>query len=62
MLASSAFRSILRLTPPKMLSHRIEKPTGAVKVALINCLMVLPLEIFAMNIPTKGDQAIHQQK
>merc|ERR1719376_289316 len=45
--------------PPKSTIHMNEYTTGAVRVPLMNCLMVLPLEIFAMNIPTNGHQEIH---
>ncbi len=42
-----------RLSPPNTTSHMKLYKTGALKVPLINSLMVRPLEIFAMNIPVE---------
>ena len=43
-----------------MLNFRDNETHPYKHLPLINCLMVLPREILAINIPTKGDQEIHQ--
>src|SRR5690606_41852952 len=45
---------------PKTVSHRKVKPTGTNRTAVTNSRTVRPREMRAMNMPTKGDQEIHQ--
>jgi len=45
---------------PKIENHIIDAKVGAQITPIINCLIVLPLEILAINMPTKGVQDIHQ--
>lgn len=52
--------SMCRAVPPKILNQIKFERVGAKSMPSMNCLMVLPLEMRAKNIPTKGDQAIHQ--
>ena len=39
------------MLPPKMTNHKKLYKTGAVKVPLMNSLIVRPFEILAMNMP-----------
>ena len=55
-----ASRSCLIPAPPNMTIQKIEYKTGAVKVPLINCLIVLPFEIFAINMPVKLFKSYHE--
>src|SRR5512138_2491421 len=45
---------------PNTVIQRNVKSTGTSSTPLTNCRMVRPREMRAMNIPTKGDHAIHQ--
>ena len=45
--------SCLTPAPPKIQIHIMVYITGTVKVPLINCLIVLPFEILAVNIPIR---------
>ena len=45
---------------PKTVIHRKVKPAGTSSTFRMNSRTVRPREIRAMNMPTKGDQAIHQ--
>ena len=49
----------LRAVSPKVLIHTAVTKVGTNKTAMINSRTVRPLEILAINIPTKGDHAIH---
>ena len=44
---------------PKTESHRIVNIVGAMTAPIMKSLIVLPLEILAMNMPTKGHQAMN---
>ena len=44
------------MLPPKMTSHRKLYKTGAVKVPLMNSLIVRPFEILAMNMPENEEK------
>jgi hypothetical protein len=46
--------------PPKAVIHRTEISEGTISTAVRNCRTVRPRETRAMNMPTKGDQLIHQ--
>ena len=46
--------------PPNTEIQRKVIPVGTNSTPNTNSLMVLPLDTLAINIPTKGDQAIHQ--
>jgi len=52
---------IPRFTPrvPKTENQIIDTILGATITPIINSLIVLPLDILAINTPTKGAQAIH---
>ena len=55
--------SLLKAVPPNMIIQKKVKTTGAVRALLMNSLMVLSLEILAMNILTKRLQEIqHPQQ
>ncbi len=45
---------------PKTVIHRKVNSTGTSRTPVTNSRMVRPREIRAMNMPTKGDQEIHQ--
>ena len=45
-----------------MVIHNIKIREGASKAPNTNSRTVLPLEILAINIPTKGEKAIHQDQ
>src|SRR5690606_19870468 len=45
---------------PNTVIHRNVKPSGTSSTPTMNWRMVRPREMRAMNMPTKGDQAIHQ--
>ena len=45
---------------PNTVIHRKVNPAGTSSTLRMNCRTVRPREIRAMNMPTKGDQAIHQ--
>ena len=45
---------------PNTVIHRKVKPVGTSSTPMMNCRTVRPREIRAMNMPTNGDQAIHQ--
>ena len=45
---------------PKTVIHRKVNPAGTSSTFNRNSRTVRPREIRAMNIPTNGDQAIHQ--
>ena len=45
---------------PKTVIHTSVKPVGTKRTPTTNSRMVRPREMRAMNIPTKGDQEIHQ--
>src|SRR5699024_1060847 len=47
------------VTPPKAVNHKKVTAAGRINTQSINPLMVRPLEIRAMKVPTKGDQEIH---
>ena len=48
------------VVPPKTTNHARDRPVGTSSTTLTNWRSVRPLEIFAMNMPTNGDQEIHQ--
>ena len=45
---------------PKKLSHKKVKPAGTKSTPTMNSRIVRPREMRAMNMPTNGDQEIHQ--
>jgi hypothetical protein len=47
---------------PKMVIHRKMTKVGTRRTPRINCRMVRPKDTLAINMPTKGDQAIHQDQ
>ena len=51
--------SNIKAEPPKVLIQKKVTNVGTNKTPRINSRMVLPLDIRAINIPTKGDHAIH---
>ena len=55
-----ALNSINRAELPNTLNQRKVKPAGIKSTPRMNSRMVLPREILAMNMPTNGDQDIHQ--
>ncbi|SIE28288.1 Uncharacterised protein [Mycobacteroides abscessus subsp. abscessus] len=46
--------------PPNVENHRNPMTVGTRRTPNTNSLILRPLETRAMNMPTKGDQAIHQ--
>ena len=59
-IASNKFKCIIIVSSPPNVQNQIKmNKKGAVMVPLMNSATVLPYEILAMNIPTKGHQAIH---
>lgn len=52
----------LRAVPPKTENHKKLNKLGANKTPKTNSLIVLPFDTLAMNIPTKGAQAIHHDQ
>src|SRR5699024_11910505 len=54
------FISMSNAVPPKVLNHKIAIIVGTSNTPDINCLIVRPLEILAINNPIKGAQAICQ--
>src|SRR5699024_12924 len=46
--------------PPMMVNHRKVSEVGTSSTPVMNSRTVRPLEMRAMNTPTKGDQEIHQ--
>ena len=53
---------ILNAIVPNTESHTIVKTVGTITTPIINSRIVLPFDIRAMNIPTKGVQAINHAK
>lgn len=49
-----------RAVPPKMVNQIQQKIAGRMTTPRINSLTVLPLEILAIKVPTKGPQDSHQ--
>ena len=49
-----------RAVPPMIVNHRKVSAVGTSRTPVMNSRTVRPLEIRAMNTPTKGDQEIHQ--
>lgn len=45
--------------PPKIVNHSAQNSVGTAKTPKMNSRTVRPLETRAINVPTKGDQAIH---
>ncbi|MPM61519.1 hypothetical protein SDC9_108379 [bioreactor metagenome] len=45
---------------PNTTNHIIHTMAGTMVTPIINSLIVLPLDILAMNIPTNGIHAIHK--
>jgi hypothetical protein len=48
--------------PPNTDSHINDKSEGIISTANTNSRIDLPLDILAMNIPTKGDHDIHHAR
>jgi len=46
--------------PPKTVIHRVHASEGTISTETMNSRTVRPRETRAMNMPTKGDQEIHQ--
>src|SRR5690554_1550999 len=59
-IAVSPCRISRTVIPPKALNHKKVTKAGRIKTQRINSLMVRPLDIRAINVPTNGDQEIHQ--
>ena len=57
--SSCPLRFIHTAVPPKTTNQAAEISDGAKITTVTNWRRVLPLEILAMNMPTKGDQEIH---
>ena len=57
---SSATRCILMVREPQVPSQKKPKRVGAMKAPTITWRKVRPLEMRAMNMPTKGAQETHQ--
>src|SRR5699024_3880176 len=57
-IPSFAIRSMAEL--PNIVIQKKVKPVGINRTPPTKLRIVRPREIFAINIPTKGDQAIHQ--
>src|SRR5690606_24405032 len=55
-----AFRSSFSAVPPNTVNHTNASVAGTNSTAATNWRTVRPLEIRAMNTPTKGAQEIHQ--
>src|SRR5690554_3858373 len=58
-MAVSPCRISRIVIPPKALNHKKVTKAGRNNTHKINSLMVRPLEIRAINVPTNGDQEIH---
>jgi len=52
--------SMWSAVPPNTVNQKKESTEGTISTPATNSRMVRPLDTRATNIPTKGDQAIHQ--
>ncbi len=60
MAPAACAMSKLMAVLPKTVIHRKVKPDGTNSTPIRNSRTVRPREMRAMNMPTNGDQAIHQ--
>lgn len=58
----SPSRSMVIAVPPKMANQIMETPAGTKSTPRQNSRMVRPREMRARNMPTNGDQEIHQDQ